>query len=205
MSVIKIITEKLRKKYVRISVILIPMTFLFWYAFDEFFYQPYKRDILRIQLETRKLEETKKILLEFKNRHKDTDNFFELVEENYNATKNYLPESLMQDIFVDEIYKNAEKNNLRVVSVQADENITEYKNSDQRTQKQKITVKFFADYVSTLNFIRQILDGNRLVNLSSCSIEKVDSAENLRCEINFFIYQKAAKNSHSDSQKQPID
>ena len=171
------------------KIFYLPLTilifFLVGYTFNEFFYQPYQKEIFKINLETKKIHAEEKILSDFKNRHKNFDNFVELVDSNFYSAKNYLPENSQADIFVNEIYKIAEKNRVKINSVQ----VGDISNFDsEKVQQQNISLKLSAEYVQILNFIRELLDGERLTNLENFSIEPTDIKNLLTCEITFVIY-----------------
>ena len=58
----------------------------------------------------------------------------------------------------------------------------------EKVQQQNISLKLSAEYVQILNFIRELLDGERLTNLENFSIEPTDIKNLLTCEITFVIY-----------------
>ena len=174
-----------KKKFVFVFLLT---TFLFGFAFNEFFYQPYRKEISNIQVETRKLQNDEKILSEFKSRHKNLEEFAETVEENLESTKNFMPKDLQPDNFVNELYKFADEDDVKIISVQVENFANENKESADNVKLQNVELKLSADYISLLNFIRKILDGGRMTRLASYEIEKVESEKNLACELNFVIY-----------------
>lgn len=150
-----------------------------WYLF---IHEPTQSEILSMQLETRRLQEIQRELDEFKRRHENLSAFVAEKERQLDAARNFLPATMMQDKFIDELYRAAEFNNVRLISVQADE----ISDGDE-IQTQVITVKSESDYFSLLNFIREILDGGRLVDLENFSVT-VSNDGILNCDLRFKIF-----------------
>jgi len=55
-------------------------------------------------------------------------------------------------------------------------------------QKQSVKIRLDADYISLSNFIREILDGERLASLKNFSISSDDESNILNCELEFIIF-----------------
>ena len=149
-----------------------------WY---EFIYESAQREILNMELETRRLQEVGREVYDLKARHEDLSAFVEEKELQLDAARNFLPPTLEQDKFIDEIYRTAEFRNVKIISVRAGEI-----NSEEELQAQIVSVKLEADYISLLNFIREILDGDRLTVLERFSIENAKKI--LSCDLNFKIF-----------------
>ena len=82
-----------------------------------------------------------------------------------------MPIENSQDTFAAEIYKIAEKNKVLVNSVQMGElEPVENVETDKKILRQSVKVAVEADYISTLNFLREILNGNRLTTLETISL-----------------------------------
>ena len=140
-------------------------------------YIPMQGAISSIQLETRRLNDVVGKLNELKKRHGDIENFLALTEKNLYETQEFLPTESAQDFFVAELYKIAEKNNVLINSVQIGElEAVDENDEDKKIFRQNIRLNVAADYISTLNFLREILDGNRLVVLENLSL---NSGENI--------------------------
>ena len=88
----------------------------------------------------------------------------------------------MQDKFIDELYRAADSNRVHLVNVQAGE-ISE----GEDVQTQIISVKLEAAYVPALNFIREIIDGGRMVSLENFSMTS-DGQGITTCELDFKIF-----------------
>lgn len=154
-------------------------------------YIPMQAAISSMQLETRRLHAVVDNLDEIKKRHGDIKNFVALTEKILYETQEFLPAESSQDFFVAELYKIAEKNNILINSVQIGELETVDENEeDKKIFRQNIRLDVAADYISALNFLREILDGNRLVVLENLSL---NSGENiLTGEIELLIFSLSA-------------
>ena len=160
-----------------------------------FSYKPAESEILRIQLETRKLQAVEKELADFW-RNKNPEDFVERTEENLFAARENLPEEISSDKFIEKIYSSANLNKVQIISVQAGEVSlvnAEEKNPSAEIQKQIITVKLAANYISLMNFIREIYDGERLANLENFSVSAENSGNILDCELHFAIFSVSLK------------
>ena len=160
--------------------------------FINIIYAPLESAISSMQMQARKLHGIERDLDNFKKSHGDIEKFFTLTENRLIESREFLPPESAQDTFVAEIYKIAEKNNVRINSVQVGEMQAVEKNSEDNKKffRQSINVKIDADYISTLKFLREILNGNRLTTLENIS---VDSGENiLKGDIEFLIFNLAA-------------
>lgn len=178
------------------------------FLFINLIYTPIKSEILLAQLQSRRLQAEEKKLQEFTRYHGDIENFLTLTEMRVQAAHEFLPAEMSQDSFVAEIYKVAEKNKLLVNSVQIGELETvEFKNTnniqnpeninsddknsvDKKLFRQSVKVKIEGDYFSTLNFLREVLNGNRLTTLENVSLESVNNI--LTGDISFLIFNRAS-------------
>ena len=148
----------------------------------QFFYTAIEREILSINLETRRLHELERELNELKERHKDLAEFVAQKDSELDAALNFLPTTLAQEKFIDELYQAADFNKVRLTSVQAEESI-----SAEEIQSQVITVTLESDYISLLNFLRETLDGRRLVSLENFSVESLGNSI-LSCRLALKIF-----------------
>lgn len=167
------------KKFLPPIIFLLGIILLLgWY---KFIYEPAQREILNMELETRRLLEIAREISALKTRHKNLETLIEAKELELDKARNYLPPTLMQDKFIDELYPAAELGDVRIISIQADEII-----SAEEVQTQIIRVKAEAEFVPLLNFIRVILDGERLTSLENISPES--SGGEISCELSFKIF-----------------
>lgn len=157
---------------------------LITFAWHQFLYAPTQREILSVQLETRKLRELERELIELKARHEDLSAFAAAKERELDATRNFFPPTLEQDKFIDGLYKAAEFCGARLTSVQTGEI------SAGDVQAQVVTVNVEAQYISLLNFIREVLDGSRLASLENFSVES-SGGRILSSTLNFKIFAEA--------------
>lgn len=159
--------------------------FVGWY---QFFYEPIQREILSMELETRRLREVEREISELKARYGNLSTLAEAKSLQLDEARNFLPPTLMQDEFIDALYRAAEFSNARIISVHAGEEI-----SSKEIQAQIINVTLEADYISLLNFIRTTLDGERLTNLENFSVESAGN-KILSCKLSFKIFAEPTKN-----------
>ena len=138
-----------------------------------------------MELETRRLHGVKQEISELKARHGNFAAFVTSKELQLDKAKIFLPPTLAQEEFIDGLYRAADFSKARIISVHTGEEI-----QDKNVQAQVLEVKAEADYISLLNFIRIILDGERLATLEKFS---VDSAEGniLSCDLSFKIFATA--------------
>jgi len=152
-----------------------------WYVF---FYEPTQREILNMELETRRLSEVAREISDIKARHGDLSAFVLEKEMQLDAARIFLPATLAQDKFVDELYKTAELCGAKITSISTSE-----ATSAEELQAQIVSVNLEADYISLMNFIRGVIDGERLTTLDEISIER--SGGILSCDLDFKIFATA--------------
>ena len=155
------------------------------FLFVNLIYAPIKSETVAAQLELRRLHTVEKNLQEFKNRHGDIEKFLALTETRLKSAREFLPLENSQDTFAAEIYKIAEKNKVLVTSVQMGElepiesaEVAEGVESaevskgegDKNILRQSVKIKVEADYIATLNFLRDILNGERFTALETISL-----------------------------------
>ena len=148
----------------------------------QFIYEPTQREILNMQLETQRLRAVEREISDLRARHKDLSAFSLQKELQLDDMRNFLPEALQEEKFIDELYRTADSLDVRIISIRAGEI-----NSAEEIQSQVVSVNLEADYISLVNFIREILDGERLASLEKISVEK-SSAKNLSCALSFKIF-----------------
>ena len=156
------------------------ITFL-WY---QFLYAPTQREIFSMQLQTRKLGELEREIIELKARHENLSAFAAVKERELDAARNFFPTTLEQDKFIDGLYQAAEFCGARIISVQAGEIFAG------EVQSQVVTVKVEAQYISLLNFIREVLDGSRLASLENFSVES-SGGRILSCTLSLKIFAES--------------
>lgn len=138
-----------------------------------------------MELETRRLRDVEREILQLKARHENLSAFVEQKESELDAMKKFLPPTLMQDKFIDELYRAAEVHKAQIISVRADEII-----SEEKFQSQTVSVKLETDYASLLNFLREISDGERLTRLENFSATSAGDGI-VSCELSFKIFAAA--------------
>lgn len=168
-----------------LPVIIFAAGIILTLGWHEFIYAPAQREILNMELETRRLREVEQEILELKARHENLAAFVEEKELQLDAAQNFLPPTLAQEKFIDELYRTAESLDVKIISIRAEETT-----STEKLQAQVISVNLLADYVSLLNFIRVMLDGERLTVLEKISIEK-SSVQMIDCRLSFKIFAAA--------------
>lgn len=167
------------KFFLPTTLVLCAIIFFVW---QQFICEPVQREISSMELETRHLREVEREILELKARHENLSTFIEAKELELDAARNFLPLTLAQDKFIDELYRAADFYGVRLTSVQTGEVI-----SADEFQAQVVTVRAAANYFSLLNFIREVLDGERLPSLEKVSITSTEG-KILSCELRLKIF-----------------
>ena len=162
---------------------------IFSFVLNQFVHEPARREILNMELETRRLREVEREILELKERYGNLAALVEQKELELDAIKKFFPPTLMQDEFIDELYRAAESHRAQIISVRAGEII-----SEEKFQSQIVNVNLEADYVSLLNFTREILDGERLTRLEKF-LATSEGDRIISCELSFKIFAAAAKSN----------
>ena len=170
------------KFFLPATLVVCVIFFIGWY---QFFYTATKLEILTTQLETRKLRELEWELEDLKVRHGDLSLLEAMKESELDEARKFLPTTLATDKFIDELYRAAESSRVSLTSVTAGEEI-----SAEEIQAQILTVKAEANYISLMNFLREILDGKRLVGVEKIS---VSGANVLSCEMTFKIFATSSE------------
>ena len=164
---------------------LLPLTVvacvLCFFVLQEFFWEPAQREILNMQLETRRLREVEREISELKTRHGNLSALVAQKERELDAAREFLPSELNAEKFVDALYQSAQAQRAEIISVQAGDI------DGEELQSQIVAVKLEADYVSLLNFLREIVDGKRLAVLETVSIDGT-GGKILSCELTFRIF-----------------
>ena len=170
------------KFFLPATLIMCAILFISW---RQFFYEPTQREILSMNLETRRLREVERSIENLKARHGNLETFVAERERQLDEARIFLPTTLMQDKFIDELYRAADFSQARLISVQAEKII-----AADEIQAQVVAVKLEANYGALLNFIREVLDGGRLVSLENFSVEG-DNV--LTCTLDFKIFSAPSK------------
>lgn len=172
-------------------LIICALAIVAWYQF----YEITQSEIWEMKLETRRLRGLEQEISALKVRHRDLTAFAATNEQLLNEARILLPVTPAQNKFIDELYRTAENNHVWLTAVQSGE-VT----AAEEIQSQLVHVSIEADYISTLNFIREILDGGRLVSLENFSA--VSGGNNvITCELTFKIF--AAPSNLSANKKTP--
>lgn len=162
------------------------------FLFYQIIYAPIKTEIAEAQMNTRRLQTISRNLEDFQKRHGDLEKFSALIESRLIDAKNYLPADAMQENFVAELYRISDTNKILVNSIQIGELEPAEKNSASNENLFKLSVKinFEADYISTIQFLREILNGNRLATLENFSLDSAN--DTLKGELEISIFNLAA-------------
>ncbi len=152
---------------------------LYW----QLIYLPVQAEISRLNAETKQIESAEMEIERLKARYGNLENLAERIEDQLEKMQEFLPAEMNDEKFVAELYKIAEDKKILITSVQVGE-ISE-KDS---VQKQSVKIRLESDYISLLNFIREILDGERLASFENFSLEREDDSNILNCELEFVIF-----------------
>lgn len=150
--------------------------------FLQLIFLPLQSQILEMRMETAHLQAVEKTLRKFESQQENFEDFAELTRENLIELQKLLPEKSAQEEFTAEIYKAAEKNKIAVTFLQVGDLVAE-----ENFQKQSVKIKLEGDFISVLNFLRDISDGERFAKLENITLE--NSEENfIICNAEFFIF-----------------
>ena len=152
---------------------------LYW----QLIYLPVQSEIVALNAETKRLETIERELQTLQTRYKNFEEFVASTEEKLLQMRELLPAETNAEKFIAALYTSAENKKILINSVQTGD-ISE-KNS---VQRQEIKIRLEADYISLLNFIREIVDGERLASFESFSISKDGDSNILTCELEFLIF-----------------
>lgn len=151
----------------------------------KFIYEPAQREILNMELETRRLREVEREIADLKARHGNLAAFVTEKELQLDEAQNFLPATLEQEKFIDELYRTAELHGVKIASIRSGEVV-----SSEEFQAQVVSMNLEADYISLLNFIREVLDGDRLTTLEEISLES-SGGKIISCDVDFKIFATA--------------
>ena len=158
---------------------------LYW----QLIYLPVQSEISNLAAESKRLETIEKELEILQARHKNFEEFVASTEEKLFQMQELLPAEMNAEKFIAALYTSAENKKILINSVQTGE-ISE-KDS---VQRQEIKINLDADYISLLNFIREVIDGDRLASLENFSIAKDGKSHILNCELEFIIFAANVEN-----------
>ena len=165
------------------AIIFVMIIFSFgWY---KFLYEPAQRETLSMELEAQRLREVEREILELKARHENFSAFVEAKELELDAAKKFLPATLTADKFIDELYRAADFYRVRITMLQVDET-----SSAEKIQSQVVSLNVEAGYVPLLNFIREVLDGERLTRMENFLATSTGDGI-ISCALSFEIFAAA--------------
>lgn len=169
------------KKFLPSAILITCATvaILYW----QLIYLPVQAEISRLNAETKQIELAELELKNLQERYGDLEKFVELTEDRLAQMQEYFPAEMQAEKFVAQLYSVAEDKKILINSVQLGE-VSE-KNS---VQTQTVKIRLSSDYISLLNFIREILDGERLASFENFSIAREDDGNILNCELEFVIF-----------------
>ncbi len=136
-----------------------------------------------MKLETRQLQMQARELENLQARYGNLADYAEKADERLTFAREFLPTNIDDEKFIDSLYQIAAGKKILINSV----TVSEIPGDE--IQRHTIRVRLDADYISLLNFIREVLDGGRLVELANFSAE---GSGVLYCELEFDIF--AVKN-----------
>ncbi len=151
--------------------------------YRQMIYLPVQEEISRLDAETKQIEIAESELKNLQARYGNLEELFELTQDRLAQMQEYLPAEMNAEKFVAQLYNFAEDKKILINSVQIGE--TSEKDS---VQRQSVKIHLDADFISLLNFIREILDGERLASFESFSIAREYDSNILNCELEFVIF-----------------
>lgn len=161
------------------------VSFLYW----QLIYIPIQAEISKFNSETKKIETAEKEIARLQTRYKNLEEIADSTAEKLVLAQELLPAELNSEKFINALYNFAEDKKILINSVQVGE-ISEV----DTVQRQAVKIRFDADYISLLNFIREILDGERLASLENFSLTAEDASNILNCELEITIFALSQQN-----------
>ena len=152
---------------------------LYW----QLIYLPIQAEISRLNAETKQIETAEREIENLQARYGSLEKLAELTEAELAQMQEYLPAEMNSEKFAAQLYGAADDKKILINSVQFGE-VSE-KNS---VQRQPVKIRLESDYISLLNFIREILDGERLASFENFSIARIDESNILNCKLEFVIF-----------------
>jgi len=169
------------KKILPVTVLIICTTVAIFYW--QVIYLPVQAEISSFNAQTKQIETAEKEIENLQARYGSLEKLAEVTEERLAQMQEYLPAEMNSEKFAAQLYGAAEDKKILINSVQFGE-VSE-KNS---VQRQAVKIQLEADYISLLNFIREILDGERLASFENFSVARADESNILNCELEFVIF-----------------
>lgn len=171
----------MNKKFLPIATLIIcaVVAILYW----QLIYQPVRAEISKLDAETQRIETIEREIETLQARYGNIEDLVASAEEKFVQMQELLPAEMNAEKFVAEIYALSADKKILINSVQVGE-ISE-KDS---VQKQSIKIRLESDYISLLNFVREILDGERLASFENFSIVREGETNILNCELEFVIF-----------------
>ena len=170
-----------KRNFLPIATLIICATVAILYR--QTIYLPVQAEISRLNAETKEIETLEREIENLQARYGNIEDFAESTNERLAQMQEYLPAEMNAEKFIAQLYIFAEDKKILINSVQVGE-ISE-KDS---VQSQAIKIRLEADYISLLNFIREILDGERLASFENFTIARIDDTNILNCELEFVIF-----------------
>ena len=176
----------MNKKFLPIIILTICaiVAILYW----QLIYNPVQAEISALDTETKQIEKIEQEIENLQTRYGNIEDLVALTEERLTQMQELLPAEIDSEKFITELYKIAEDKKILINSVQ----VGEISETDS-VQKQSVKIRLETDYISLLNFIREILDGERLASFENFSITREDETNILNCELEFLIFAAQLK------------
>ena len=174
---------------------------MFWY----FFHVPKQQEILKLELERKKLIQISDNILKYKNKYGNLDEYMQKIEERYQLASISLPERMQQGEFINFLHQMALENQVKILAMipssvqpvfdnpnenlESESEIDENKsNSNPALKMLPINVKIECSYISLINFLKAIEDSERMTQIKNLSIVSRENGEKLNCELNIIIF-----------------
>ena len=174
---------------------------MFWY----FFHVPKQQEILKLELERKKLIQISDNILKYKNKYGNLDEYMQKIEERYQLASISLPERMQQGEFINFLQQTALENQVKILAMipssvqpvfdnlnenfESESEIDENKsNSNSALKMLPINVKIECSYISLINFLKAIEDSERMTQIKNLSIISRENGEKLNCELNIIIF-----------------
>ena len=181
------------------ALIAVFFCLVFITAFWSFYHIPKQQEILKMELEYKKMLKIEDNILIYKSKYGDLDEYMQKVEERYELASKSLPDRMQQGEFIRLLQQIAVETQVNITALSPDsvKNVIKATEDDikdkdtklmENVTKLPISVKIECGYVQLINFLKAIEDSERLTQIKNLSIVSKDNGERLICELNIIIF-----------------
>lgn len=171
-----------------IFIVAVLISLLLVFSFFFFIHIPLKEAYNSEMAERAKLAETETTIVNFKDAHLDSEAYKKELSDQDARMTAAIPDDLRQGEFLALLEQRAIFSHVELIGVTPE---TEVKEAEYRSLP--LTVEFRGNYVSILDFIQEIEDSDRFIQVDSFEI--LNDGKFLTCKLRLFIYAMLDKSA----------